>query len=107
MSLQSLCGLRFGHVELGLPTSRVHAAYSTVKASRLRLVGRGTMVKPVSSGYWSFYLSFARHSRAFFPKALWECRFKTKDDSCQILGGKEAEGFGVDIHDRQPPPALR
>ena len=31
-----------------------------------------------------FLTEFCTPIRAFSPKAAWECRFKTKDDSCQI-----------------------
>jgi hypothetical protein len=51
---------------------------------------------------------FARQSGRFLPKPHGSAGSSLRRCvSNPLLGGEEAEGFGVGIHDREPTPALR
>ena len=56
-----------------------------------------------------YYLNFAHQSGPFLPRPHGSAgsRLTTMRVSNPLLGGAEAEGFGVGIHDREPTPALR
>ena len=52
-----------------------------------------------------FLTEFCTPIRAFSPKAAWECRFQTKDDSCQIPSseGKKPKASGWVFMTDNPP----